>query len=332
MKKSLKPFIIAIAVIFGLFIAGPFYVIKEGELAVIIQLGRLVRTVSDAGLYVKIPFIDEVVRYPKKIMTWDGEANIIPTSEGQFIWVDVTARWSISDTQKFYEASQNVDEANKKLGQIINSAVRAVVGENSLQESVRNSNLLLERMAAGETRTTVPVSPELGEDAIIGTTQTEEFQVDRPIPIVKGRRQLAEEILARSRLQAPNLGIELRDVVTRQIRYSDALTDSVHKRMIRERTQIAQLYRSQGERGKQDWLGQMEGNKRRILSAGREEAQTIMGKADAEAARIYAEAYNLDPNFFNFWRAVESYRTTMPKFNKTLSTDMEYFRYLYAPR
>jgi membrane protease subunit HflC len=325
MKKTVKPFVIVIAVILGLFIAGPFYVVNEGEQAVVIQLGRLVRVVTGAGLYVKIPFIDEVKRYPKKIMSWDGDARIMPTSEGQFIWVDVTARWRIADPQKFYEAIQTTETAYSKLAQIIDSAVRTVVADNSLQESVRNSNLLWERRGtnARQSIDAGTASPSVQSES------TEKTDIQE---IKRGRRQLAEDILARSRRMVPEYGIELIDVITRQIRYSDALTESVHRRMIQERKQIAESYRSDGQGKKAEWLGTMENEKRSILSSAYEEAEKIKGNADAEATRIYADAYNRDRNFFDFWRAVESYRTTLPKFKKTLSTDMDYFRYLHSPR
>jgi membrane protease subunit HflC len=326
MKKSAKPFVIAIAVILGLFIAGPFYVINEGEQAVVIELGRLVRVVTDAGLYVKIPFIDEVKRYPKKIMSWDADARIMPTSEVQLISVDVTARWRIADPRKFYEAVQTTETAKQKLTQIIDSAVRTVVADNSLQESVRNSNLLWDKRG-----TTIRQSIDAGSATPVQSESADTLKTDIQ-EIKRGRRQLAEEILARSRRMVPEYGIELIDVITRQIRYSDALTDAVHKRMIQERKQIAESYRSDGQGKKAEWLGTMENEKMSILSGAYKEAEKIRGDADAEATRIYADAYNRDRDFFNFWRAVESYRTTMPKFNKTLSTDMEYFRYLYAPR
>ena len=131
----------------------------------------------------------------------------------------------------------------------------------------------------------------------------------------------------------PEYGIELIDVVTRQISYSDDLTPSVHARMIRERNQIAQAYRSAGEGSKAEWLGRMDNDKRSILSAAYERSEIIKGDADAIAARIYANAYNQTADrrsFYEFWRAIESYRQTMPNFDKTLTTDMDYFRYLYS--
>jgi membrane protease subunit HflC len=102
--------------------------------------------------------------------------------------------------------------------------------------------------------------------------------------------------------------------------------------MIKERNQIAQWFRSEGEGKKAEWMGRMDNERLSIESDAYRQAEEIRGKADAEATGIYAEAYNRDRDFFTFWRAVESYRTTMPKFDKTLTTDMEYFRYLYSPQ
>ncbi|MDR0495478.1 MAG: protease modulator HflC [Treponema sp.] len=325
MKKSAKSVIIAIVIILGIFIAGPFYVINEGEQAVIVQMGRLVKVITDAGLHIKLPFIEEVVRYPKRIMAWDGEAKSMPTREKQYIFVDITARWRISDPQKFYESVSTIEAAYSKLAEVIDSEVRTVVAENYLRESVRNSNIIMERSPSVD-------ALGLGDD-IDPNIITSSIQPDSDYePIARGRRQLAEEILARSRRMVPEYGIELIDVVTRQIRYSNELTQSVYARMIKERNQIAQAFRSEGEGRKAEWLGKMDNEKRSLLSAAYERAETIRGTADAEAARIYADAYNRDRAFFDFWRAVESYRSTLPQFEKTLSTDMDYFRYLHSPR
>ena len=322
MKKAIViPIVIAVIVIGALW-AGPLYVIDEGEQAVVVQMGRLVNVVPDAGLHVKLPFIEDVVRYPRRIMSWDGEQKSMPTREKQYIWVDVTARWRIADPRKFYESISTINGAYSKLAEIIDSEVRTVVAENYLRETVRNSNLILEQ--SGDSLGAGDDIEETENPALIQPAGSRE-------PIVRGRRQLAEEILQRSRRMVPEYGIELIDVVARQIRYSDELTQSVYARMIKERNQIAQAFRSDGEGKKAEWLGRMDNERRSILSAAYERAEIIRGAADAEATRIYAEAYSRDQSFFDFWRAVESYRTTVPGFDKTLSTDMDYFRYLYSP-
>ena len=328
MKKTYTTLIIILIVIIGIVIAGPLYVINEGEQAVVVQLGKITNVVTNAGLHVKVPFIDEVVRYPKRIMAWDGEARIVPTAERQFIFVDVVARWRIADPKKFYESINTVDAAYSKLAEIIDSEVRTVVAENPLRESVRNSNIIMERSTGTDA---LGLGDNIEVEIISSTVQSGSNHE----PISRGRRQLAEEILARSRRMVPEYGIELIDVVTRQISYSAELTPSVYARMIRERNQIAMYFRSEGEGRKAEWMGRMENERMAIHSAAYNQAQAIMGIADAEAARIYATAYNRDADrrsFYQFWRAIESYRQTMPKFDITLTTDMEYFRSLYNPR
>jgi len=325
MKKLLKIIIVIAVVLIAVFIMGPFFVLDEGEQAVIVQMGKITTTYTDAGLHLKVPFIDDVVRYPKKIMTWNGEQKSIPTREKIYIWVDVTARWRIADPKKFYESIKTINMGLEKLGEVIDSEVKTVVVENYFNESVRNSNLITERKASIDD---LGVGSDVDPAFITSSIQTDVKYES----ISRGRRQLASDILSRSRRMVPEYGIELIDVVTRQIRYNDELTQSVYARMIKERNQIAQAIRSEGEGRKADILGQMDRERMTIMSNAYRESESIKGAADAEAARIYAEAYSKDQGFFDFWRAMESYRTTMPKFNKTLSTDMDYFRYLYSTR
>ncbi|MHB9294973.1 putative modulator of FtsH protease HflC [Pillotina sp. SPG140] len=325
MKKVLTYLGIPCAIIIVTLLVGPIYILDEGEQAVVVRMGKIVQTVLDAGLHAKIPLIDNIVIYPKKIMAWDGEQKSMPTREKQYIWVDPTARWRIIDPQKFYESISTLNGAYSKLGEIIDSEIRTVVAENYLRETVRNSNVIIERP---QTADSLGIGDLLDEEQLTMLIQPDANYVS----IAKGRRQLAEEILARSRTMVPEYGIELIDVVIRQIRYSDELTQSVYARMIKERNQIAQAFRSDGEGKKAEWLGKMDNERRSILSAAYERAEAIRGTADAEATRIYAESYSQDRAFFNFWRAIESYQTTLPFFDKTLSTNMDYFRYLYSPQ
>ncbi|MDR0312051.1 MAG: protease modulator HflC [Treponema sp.] len=323
MKKVLTVFIVLLVIVIGILIMGPFYVLDEGEQAVIVQLGRITNVVTEAGLHIKVPFIDVVERYPKKIMSWDGEQKGIPTREKQYIQVDVTARWRISDPEKFYASVRTIEAARLKLAEVIDSEVKTVVAENYFNESVRNSNIIMERQSSADD---LGISADLDVGIISSAIQTEVNYE----PITRGRRQLAAEILTRSRRMVPEYGIELIDIVTRHIRYNDELTQSVYARMIKERNQIAQAIRSEGEGRKAELLGQMDRERMTLLSEAYEKAEAIKGAADALATRIYAEAYGRDRDFFDFWRAIESYRTILPRFDMTITTDMEYFRYLYS--
>jgi membrane protease subunit HflC len=145
-----------------------------------------------------------------------------------------------------------------------------------------------------------------------------------------GREGLSTQMLAMASQFTKEFGIEVIDIVIRQIRYSDDLTQSVYQRMIKERNQIAEAYRSYGEGQQANWVGKTENDKKSILSQAYAESEKIKGVADAKATQIYAEAYEQDPEFFTLWRTLESYKKTIPTLNKVFSTDMDYFTILYG--
>jgi modulator of FtsH protease HflC len=324
----MKKFLITLGIIVAAFLlilaAGPFFIVNEGEQALVVRFGQIVKTYTTAGLKLRSPFIDGVVKYPKQVMPWDGESQRIQTKENQFIWVDATARWRISDPVKFYESVGSLESAYGKLGDVLDSAVRNVIAGNYLREAVRNSN----RILTTDVKETFQTGDTAGSEALASLTQSQ-MTYEK---IDKGRGVLFAEMLAAVKPIVPQYGIEVIDIIPRQIKYSDELTESVYNRMIKERNQIAQAFRSYGEGQKASILGKLENDKRSILSESYTIAETTKGKADAEASRIYASSYNRDPSFFDFWRAIESYRQTLPSFSKTMSTDMDYFKYLYSTK
>ncbi|HUW69047.1 MAG TPA: protease modulator HflC [bacterium] len=324
MKKLITILVIAVIALGLVVLMGPFYILQEGYQAVIVRFGQITKIEADAGLKFKSPFVDTVVTYPKKVMSWDGEAQRIPTKENQFIWVDTTARWRIVDAKQFYESVSTLTGAYGKLDDVIDSAVRTVISSNFLREAVRNSNEILQSTS----KETFETGDAEGSDSLRQLTQTQASYET----IDKGRRRISEDMLTIARQLTPEYGIEILDVVPRQIRYSDELTESVYNRMIKERNQIAQAFRSFGEGKKSEWLGKLDNEQRSVLSKAYEQSETIKGTADALATKIYADAYGRDRGFFDFWRSIESYRLTMPNFTKTLSTKMDYFNYLYGPR
>ncbi|MCF7928234.1 MAG: protease modulator HflC [Spirochaetales bacterium] len=325
--KKLIVTLVVIAIILIIFLAvGPLFIIEEGQQAVVTRFGRITGAYTEAGLHFKMPVVDRVVRYSKRILSWDGDPQRVPTKENQFIWVDTTARWEITDPQLFYEAVNTVSEGYGRLDEVIDSSVRTVIAKNELPEAVRNSNIIneLDRTEVIQQQSTAELDSEGIEDLRNMTATSTEYQ-----EVSKGREQLSQNMLKAAKEVTPQFGIKLIDIVIRQIRYSDDLTESVYNRMIKERNQIAEAFRSYGQGKKAEWLGKLENEQKAILSRAYQKSETIKGQADAEATSIYADAYSVDPGFFEFWRAMESYRRSMPQFKKTLSTDMEYFNYLY---
>lgn len=321
-KKNQTSLIVGIAIIIGIIILNPFYIIQEGNQVVVTRFGEIINSASAAGLHLKIPFIDVVTTYPKKVMSLDGDSQRIPTRENQFIIVDTTSRWRITDPVKFYESITSIEGAYARLSDIIDSAVRTVITSSSLNDVVRNTNLInelqhTENFALGADAQEVQLSQITGEKVIYEK-------------ITKGRYELSKDMAEIASKKVPEFGIELLDIVLRQIKYSDELTESVYNRMIKERNQIAQTFRSTGEGKKAEWMGKLENERRTILSEAYNKAEKIKGEADALASSIYAESYSKDPEFYSFWKSIESYKTSFANFDKILSTDMEFFKYLYS--
>jgi len=327
MNSKVLIIVVTIFIILAILIAlGPFYILQEGQQAVVTRFGKIVDTQQQAGLKLKMPFIDNVVRYSKRILTWDGKAQEkIPTKEQLFIWVDVTARWKITDPILFYSSVTYMDSAQIKLNEIIHSSIKTVISNNMLREAVRNSNLINE---ISTKRLGIEVEEETLQKELeaLGSRPGAAKQQDK---IEKGREVLSNDIFsAVSTITPQQFGITLIDIIVRQIRYSDDLTESVYNRMIKDRNQVAQIFRSSGEGQKAEWFGKLQNEQKTILSQAYKTAEEIKGRADARATKIYNDAYSKDTDFFEFWRSVESYRKTIPKLNKTITTELEYFRYL----
>ena len=325
MTKQNKKFFITLAVIaaaiFIFLMMGPFYIINEGYQAVVTRFGGIVSTHTEAGLYFRIPFIDQVTTYPKLVLSLDGDSQRIPTKENQFIIVDTTSRWKITSPAKFYQSFKTLDNAYNKLSDIIDSSTRTVITQNRLSEIVRSSNIINERTAV-QADDKDEETKEI--ESLVNVNNVNES-------VSKGRNELCRQMTAEANKLVPEYGIELIDIVPRQIKYSDELTESVYNRMIKERNQVAQAYRSLGEGKKAEGMGKLENEKRTIQSEAYRKSEEIKGEADAKAARIYAEAYNKDPEFYNFWKSMESYKSTLKDSNATYSTNMDYFKYLYSP-
>lgn len=323
-NKKLITTLVIVAIFLIIFVLlGPFYILYEGQQSVVTRFGKIVNTEQDSGLKFKMPLVDNVVIYPKKIISWDGAAQRIPTKENQFIWVDTTARWKIADPAKYYETVNTVNNGLLRLNDVLDSSIRTIISENYLNEAVRNTNQINDIKVEEQVQTL-----DNAEDAetLRNLTVTQSRQEN----ITIGRDGLSQWMFDQAKQFTDAFGIELIDIIVRQIRYSDDLTESVYQRMIKERNQIAEAYRSYGRGQLAQWQGKTENEEKVILSEAYAKSETIKGIADAEAANIYALSYEVDPEFFELWRTLESYRKTIPSLDKVLSTDMQYFNLLYG--
>jgi len=305
--RAEKWIIIVVVIIVGLIIlSGTLYTVDETQQAVITQFGEPIgKPITRAGLYMKKPFIQKVNYFDKRILVWDGSPTQIPTKDKKYIWVDTTARWKIVDPLKFLQSVGNERTALGRLDDIIDSATRDNITSHLLYEVVRNSN---RKFATTEL-----------------TIEREEIKEK----VNFGRELITRHILKNASQIVPQYGMELIDVRIKRLNYVEEVRKKVYARMISERKRVAAQYRSEGEGKKAEIEGAKEKELRKITSQAYRQAQEIMGKADAEATKTYAQAYSKDPEFYSFLKTLETYPETLDKDSwLILTSNSDFFKYL----
>ena len=311
MRFNLKIAGIVISALVLIVLFSGLYTLEEGRQAIVVQFGKPVgETVTEAGLHMKLPFIQEVRRFEKRLLVWDGDPNQVPTKGREFIWVDTTARWRIADARKFLENVASEEGAQSRLNDILDSVVRDQVSGSELVELVRSA------------------SWEVPEDEVLKEVPKEREE-ELKKEIAQGREQITRTILAEAQKIIPQYGIELVDVRIKRLDYVESVRKKVYERMISERKRIAAQFRSEGEGRSAEILGEMEKELRDIRSTAYRQVQEVQGKADAEATKIYGQAYNKDPEFYAFLRTIESYKEK-PNQNSVLimTTDSDFYKYV----
>lgn len=306
------PFInILIALAVVLTLNNSIFIVAEWEQAILTQFGRPVGSpIVTAGLHMKLPFIQRVRRFEKRILNWDGYPNQIPTKDKKYIMVDTTARWRITDPLLFLQTVQTEAGARLRLDGILDAATRDTISSHNLVEAVRNSNKIIDdlKAAAKAGKGSAPGD----EDEVVG-------EIDA---ISVGRESLSAMIIERGKAGLSEFGIELIDVQLRHISYESSVEAKVYERMISERQRIAQKIRSVGLGERSKIQGKISKDLQKIDSEAYREAQQIQGDADAKAIRIYAQAMGSDPSFYEFVRTLEAYKKAFPAGTKMiLSTD-----------
>jgi membrane protease subunit HflC len=306
MKSKLV--ILVVVAVAALFVFTSAYVVDETEQVVVTQFGKVIgKPKTESGLYFKTPFIQSTNYFPKNLLQWDGDPGQIPTLDKTYIWVDTFARWRIIDPIKFFQTVNNTLSAQGRLDDIIDPAVRNLITENKLIETVRNSNRELDTYEIG----------------------LEDIKERPSYKVETGRQKITQEILKQAQPKLAKFGIELVDVKIKRINYVEQVRDSVYGRMIAERKQIAEKFRSEGKGEAQKIRGEKERDLKRISSEAYKRSQELKGKADATATKLYAEAYGIDPDFYSFTKTLEVYSEALDKDSSlVLSTDSEFFKYL----
>jgi membrane protease subunit HflC len=310
--------VLAVFVLIGI-LPSTFFIVGETQQVVITQFGKLVgKPITEAGLNMKLPFIQKANYFEKRVLKWDGSPNQIPTRDKKYIWVDTTARWRIKEPLKFLRRVRNdMAKAMSRLDGIIDPVVRDHVSKSNLVELVRSEGweVTQERiMELPEEERQIYAMEDLAKGGGL---------------LIKGRQKITRDMLEDASSSVPEFGIELLDIRIKRINYVKSVQEKVFERMISERKRISAQLRSEGEGKRAEILGEMERDLAEVRSKAFRKSQGIRGQADAETTSIYAEAFGRNPEFFEFYRSLGFYRDfSNPRSTFVMTGDADLFKYL----
>ena len=306
-----------LAVALAMLVFGGAYTVDQTEQVVITQFGRPVGQPINAdspesGLHFKLPLVQKANRFEKRILEWDGPPSEMTTRDKLYVVVDTFARWRIADPLKYFQSLRDERSALSRLDDILGSETRNVVARHDLIELVRSDkNRQPEREA-----------PLAHADDALGTLAPIEF----------GRKELEREILAAAQTKVGIWGIELLDVRVKRLNYKSGVIEKIYERMVSERMQIAERFRSEGAGEAAKIEGRKERDLQRIQSEAYRKVQEVRGEADAKASEIYAKAYSTSPaaaEFYAFMKTLDTYQTALGSDSTLiLTTDSDLFRLL----
>src|SRR5207237_6092299 len=263
---------LALAFVVLRIIAGCFFAVYQTEQVIITQFGKPEgEPITEPGLHFKLPIIQEINRIDKRFLEWDGQPVAIPTRDKTYIHVDTFARWRIDDPKTYFVRLKDERSAQSRLEDILGSETRNSIAKHDLIEIVRtdkNRQPLHDETLKGGPTGTIGVLP----------------------PIAFGRLKIQEEIKTAATQKLAGFGIAVLDFRIKRVNYNPDVLDRVYQRMISERFQIAQRFRSEGEGEYERIAGQRERDLNEIQSAAYRQVQQIRGEADARATEIYARA------------------------------------------
>lgn len=290
------------------------FTVSETEQAIKTQFGRPIgEPITEAGLHFKAPFVQDVNYLEKRTMEWGNQPEQVPTADKLFISVDTYARWRINNALLFFQSLRDERSAQSRLDDILDGETRNTVARHQLIELVRTDKNRIPNSDPTLTSMTMPI--ELNWE-----------------PIQIGQDQIAREIYNSAKPKLASLGIELIDIRFKRLMYNPEVQEKIFDRMVSERRQIAEKFRSEGQGEAARILGEKERELRRIESEAYVKVQQIHGKADANAIDIYAKAYNQSAgayDFYQFQKTMETYVTTMDKSTTLiLSTQGDFLKFL----
>jgi membrane protease subunit HflC len=281
--------LIAVAVVLiavGILINGSLFIVNQTESALVLQFGQPRREVSTPGLWVKRPFVENVVFYDNRVLDYEPPPEEVIVSDQKRLVVDSYARYRIIDPLLFYQTVGTEEGVRARLAAIVNGSLRRVLGNVTLSDilSVKRAGIMI---------------------------------------------QIRDEVAD----AAKTFGIKVVDVRLRRADLPEENSEAIYARMKSERQQQASQYRGEGAEAAQNVRANAERERTVILAEAQRDAQRVRGDGDAQAIKIYADAFGKDKQFFAFYRSLQAYRAALNNRDTSfvLSPDNSFFRFFNGP-
>ena len=314
MRKLLIPIVLFLIV--GLY--SSVYVIEEGTRGVVLRFNKIIG-LSEPGLHFKMPLVDSIKTIDAKIQTTNSSNN---NNEKRFfnvqkkeLIVDYFVQWKIVDFNRYYETIAGGNDVNDLILARLNGRLRSEIGKLSNRDIINDSN------ADTKSRNSLMTSVK---DALNGSLQ----DVDENLPIDKLVSD-AKKDPENSKTSLRAFGVVVIDVRIKQINFPAEVSESIYANMRAERGVIAREKRYEGKKTAEEIRAEATFEKTKIISEAERQARSIRGEGDANAAKLYADAFGKDIEFFSFIRSLKAYEQSFTGNDvMVISPDSEFFQYM----
>ena len=327
-----KP-IIAVIIVVLVVLYASLFVVQEGERGIVLRFGKVLRDsenkpqVFEPGLHFKIPFIETVKSLDARIQTMDNQADRFVTKEKKDLIVDSYIKWRISDFSRYYLATGggDVSQAEVLLKRKFSDRLRSEMGRLDVKDIVTDSRGRLttdvrDALNTGTAGNDDEVATPAADDAIASAAARVERETNSSEPAPNPNSMAA-------------LGIQVVDVRIKQINLPAEVSDAIYNRMRAEREAVARSQRSQGQEEAEKLRAQADYQVTRTLAEAQRQALISRGEGDAQAAKLFADAFSQDPDFYAFIRSLRAYENSFSDNQDVmvLSPDSDFFRFMKAP-
>jgi modulator of FtsH protease HflC len=324
-NKLLIVGIVGVAVIFGAL--NSFFIVNQTQQALVLRFGKPVDIVTKAGLKFKTPFMDSVLMFDKRMITMNAEPKSVILQDQDRLVVDAYVTYRINDPLRFYQAVRSDIVMQQRLEKMLETSLREVLGRedlNSLLSSNREKIMTTIRENVARLAS--------GREIVVGNktiAPPKDLSASAPTEAAEDASDELKKRLQQAKTR-DGFGVEIVDVRIMRTDLPKETSDPIYNRMRSDRQKVAEKFRAEGQKESQIITSEAERERTVIMAEAERKASIIRGEGDGEASKIFAESFGKDPEFFEFYRTMQAYKSSLKKEDTTLilSPDNSFLKFI----